>query len=256
MSLIALAITLGSPNSVGEVPITTSNLASSIAQAVVDLAVITAARAVVVADATSADNDVALAITANNNTSTANGTATTDANTADANVATVQTNEATAFTDYNTFAAALIAITGDTYNTTTHQFTTGGATGLTHAQWVTLAALLNTSLADFNTAKTSTDTAKTATALVKTDIAAVAVDIGLTATALTTSKTATALTKTDATALSTAAVAADLAAAQTLIASANVLVQTDGSVVTNVALLNGALVAALTFTRDTAILPT
>lgn len=57
----------------------------------------------------------------------------------------------TGFTDFNTFATALIAITGDTYSTTTHQFTFGGATGLTHAQWATLGALLNTAAADFNT---------------------------------------------------------------------------------------------------------
>jgi hypothetical protein len=79
-------------------------------------------------------------------------------------VATVQTDLTTAFTDYNTFAAAVIAITGDTFNTTTHQFTTGGATGLTHAQWATLAALLNTSLSDFVTAQTATTTAASATA--------------------------------------------------------------------------------------------
>ncbi len=71
---------------------------------------------------------------------------------------TAATDITTAFTDYNTFAASLLAITGDTYSTTTHQFTTGGATGLTHAQWATQAALLNTALSDFNTVKTDITT--------------------------------------------------------------------------------------------------
>lgn len=55
----------------------------------------------------------------------------------------------TAFTAADTFGAAVIAITGDAYSTTTHQFTTSGSTGLTHAQWVTLAAEYNTAIADF-----------------------------------------------------------------------------------------------------------
>lgn len=51
---------------------------------------------------------------------------------------------ATAATAYDTFAAAALAITGDTYSTTTKQFTYGGATGLTHAQVVTVFGLLDT----------------------------------------------------------------------------------------------------------------
>ena len=76
---------------------------------------------------------------------------------------TAATDIAAAFTDYNTFAASLLAITGDTYSTTTHQFTTGGATGLTHAQWATQAALLNTALSDFNTVKTDITTQDSST---------------------------------------------------------------------------------------------
>lgn len=81
---------------------------------------------------------------------------------------TTNTPTNVAFTDYNTFAAAVIAITGDTYNSGTHQFTTGGATGLTHAQWATLAALLNTALGDFNTASTATVTGADVELVVKT----------------------------------------------------------------------------------------
>ena len=58
--------------------------------------------------------------------------------------ADVAGNAATALTDYDIFGAALVAITGDTYSSVTHQWTTGGSTGLTHAQVVTLMALLNT----------------------------------------------------------------------------------------------------------------
>lgn len=46
-------------------------------------------------------------------------------------------------TAYDAVAAAIVAITGDTYSAVTHQFTTGGATGLTHAQWATQATALN-----------------------------------------------------------------------------------------------------------------
>lgn len=60
--------------------------------------------------------------------------------------ATVVADVAAALTAFNTAGASIVAITGDTYSATTHQFTTGGATGLTHAQWATQAALLNTAL--------------------------------------------------------------------------------------------------------------
>src|ERR1041384_2003792 len=101
------------------------------------------------------------------------GKTSTDATSADTAVGTVVTDHTTAFTDYDTFAAAVIAITRDTYSGTTKQFTFGGATGLTHAQWATVGALLNTAATDFKTAQTDTNTAKTATALVVTDAAAV-----------------------------------------------------------------------------------
>lgn len=256
MSLIALAVTLGSPNSVGEVPVTTSNLASDIAQAVTDLTTLGGSFSVIVTDTTAADNDVAAAQTLNNTADSAAGTGVTNATTADNAVATVQTDNTAANSAFDIFAAAIIAITGDTYNSTTKQFTFGGATGLTHAQIATNFALLNTAMTDYLASQTDLATAKAATATAKTQATTVKTDVDAVVTSLATAKTATALAKTDALALSTAAVAADLTAAQTLIGSANVFIQTDGTVVTNVALLNGALVNALTFVRDTAILPT
>lgn len=60
---------------------------------------------------------------------------------------------ATALADFDTAGAAIVAITGDTYSNTTHQFTFGGSTGLTHAQWATEGALLNTAIEDIVTAK-------------------------------------------------------------------------------------------------------
>lgn len=96
-------------------------------------------------------------------TATVGGT-TAAAAAADTAVGVVVTDLTTAFTAFNTCAAAIIAITGDTFNTTTHQFTFGGATGLTHAQWATVGALLNTAMTDFVTAQTDTTTAKTDTA--------------------------------------------------------------------------------------------
>lgn len=56
-------------------------------------------------------------------------------------------NLAAALAAYDTAAASIIAITGDTYSTVTKQFTFGGATGLTHAQWATQGALLNAAIA-------------------------------------------------------------------------------------------------------------
>lgn len=57
----------------------------------------------------------------------------------------------TALANFDTAGASIVAITGDTYSSVTHQFTTGGATGITHAQWVTQAGLLNTALANLKT---------------------------------------------------------------------------------------------------------
>lgn len=131
-------------------------------------------------DATTADTDV--------------GTVVTDATAADTDVGTVQTDLATAFTAYNIFGNALVAITGDSFSNTTHLWTTGGSTGLTHAQVVTLMGDLNTAITDFITAQTAAGTAKTATALTLTDA--------------NTAKTATAAAKTAAVSL-VAALSAD-----------------------------------------------
>lgn len=67
----------------------------------------------------------------------------------------VETDLSTALSDFDTAAAAIIAITGDTYSTVTHQFTFGGATGLTHAQWATVGAQLNTAINDVVTTQTA-----------------------------------------------------------------------------------------------------
>ena len=48
---------------------------------------------------------------------------------ADTAVGTVVTDLTTAFTAYDVFGAALVAITGDTYSAVTHAWTTGGSTG-------------------------------------------------------------------------------------------------------------------------------
>ena len=99
------------------------------------------------------------------------GKTSADATTADTAVGTVVTDNTATLAAIDAFAANVIAITGDTY--VAHQFVTGGATGLTHAQWATAAALLNTAITDFLTGQTDTNTAKTATALVVTDAAAI-----------------------------------------------------------------------------------
>lgn len=105
------------------------------------------------ADATTADTDV--------------GTVVADATDADTKVGTVVTDNTTTLTAIDAFAAAVTAITGDTY--TSHQFTFGGSAGLTHAQVATTFALLNTAITDVLAAQTAANTAKTATALTKTD---------------------------------------------------------------------------------------
>jgi hypothetical protein len=89
------------------------------------------------------------------------------ASAADTAVGVVVADQVTAMTDFDTFAAAVIAITGDTYSGTTKLFTFGGATGLTHAQWATVGALLNTAMGFFVTSQTDTTTAKAATVAAK-----------------------------------------------------------------------------------------
>lgn len=242
MSLVAVGVTLGTPNSAGEIPITTSNLAASIAQAVTDTTALATAIATAAADATTADTDM--------------GTVQSQMATVKANCDTVvtdttntQTTANQAGTDFDTFAAALIAITGDTYNSATKQFTFGGATGLTHAQ---LAGALGT---DLNAIGADIVLAKTRAATAVTDATTADNAAATNVTNCTTAKAATAQAKTDATGLSTATVAADHTAAQAIIASANVLVQTDSSVASSIGAVSGAFIAALTFLRKNNILP-
>lgn len=105
-------------------------------------------------------------VTASAGGASAIGASSTAATAADTAVGVVVGNLTTAFTDYDTFAAAVIAITGDTYDgNVTKAFTFGGAGNITHAQWATVGALLNTAVAtDFLNAQTNAGTAKTATA--------------------------------------------------------------------------------------------
>ncbi len=152
------------------------------------------------------DTDVDAAVTSATTADTATGTAqtnvgtvdtdvdtdVTNATTADTDVGTVVTDLTTAFTAYDAAAASIIAITGDTYSNVTHQFTTGGATGLTHAQWATQAALLNTAATDFVTAQTDNTTAKTATAAAKTSALATQTASDTAVAAVATAKTDTA----------------------------------------------------------------
>lgn len=243
MALVAVAVTIGSPNAAGQVPVTTSNLASAIATAITDTTALQALITTHQADATAADTDVA-------SSQTSAGTANSAAATSVSNATTADNNEGTNASDFDAFAALVIAITGDTYNSTTKQFTFGGATGLTHAQWAgAIGTAINALGANIVTTKASTATAKTQAVTTNTATTAVITSLAIT-------KTATALSKTEALALSTSTVATDHTNAQAIISAANVFIQTDTGVCTNVALLNGALVTALTFTRDTAILPT
>jgi hypothetical protein len=158
--------------------------------------------------------------------------------------------------EYDALAAVIVAISGDTYSSTTHQFTEGGSTALTSTQVHTAMTSLNAAITAFLAAQTFFTTLKTATALVKTDITTVVNDLTTTTTDAATAKAATAAALTATNALSTSAIAADLTASQAIITNANIFIQADDSVVTNVAALNGGLVACLTFVRDTGILPT
>lgn len=81
-------------------------------------------------------------------------------------VFTVQTDINTVLSDYDTLAAAIAVITGDTYSAVTHQFTFGGSTGLTHAQWAgaSIGQALNTAVSVLLTAQTDAATALSGTA--------------------------------------------------------------------------------------------
>jgi hypothetical protein len=87
------------------------------------------------------------------------------ATTADTDAGTVVSANTTVLSAIDTFAAAVIAITGDTY--AAHQFGGAAGTGLTAAQVNTLfhgASGLNSAITDFLTAQTDANTAKAATA--------------------------------------------------------------------------------------------
>lgn len=240
MALQAVAVTLGTPDTAGEISITVSNLAAAIAQAVVDTTTLQTAITSAQADAATADTNMGTVQTQMGTVKTNTATTLTDATTADNKAASTGT-------DYDSLINAMIAITGDTYNSTTKQITFGGATGLTHAQIAALA--FNTVGGDLVTLKTNTATAK-ADATTADNAAATNV------TNCTTAKAATATVKADVNALSTATVAADHTSAQAIIASANVFLQFDDGIVTSVGALNAGLVAGLTFVRKNNILPT
>lgn len=94
----------------------------------------------------------------------------TDATTANTNVGTVVTDNTTTLSALDAFGAAVIAITGDTY--VSHQFVFGGSGAMTHAQWATNGALLNTAITNFLAAQAAAVAAKTSTALVAADLTA------------------------------------------------------------------------------------
>lgn len=144
MSLIALGVTIGSPDTTAIVPITDSDLAAEIAQAVTDTATLATNITTAQTAASTADTDMGTLQTAITTLDTDVDTTVTVATTADNDVGTVTTNETTFLSDYDAVAAAIILITGDTYGS--HQFTFGGATGLTSAQLHTQMTALNTAI--------------------------------------------------------------------------------------------------------------
>jgi hypothetical protein len=62
---------------------------------------------------------------------------------------TGKTNLASFLTAYDAVGAAIVAISGDSYSATTHQFTNGGSTGLTSAQLHTELTALNSAITTF-----------------------------------------------------------------------------------------------------------
>ena len=62
---------------------------------------------------------------------------------------TENTNLASFLSAYDAVGATIVAISGDTYSATTHQFTNGGSTGLTSAQLHTQLTALNAALTTF-----------------------------------------------------------------------------------------------------------
>lgn len=235
MSLVALGITLGSPDGVAIVPVTTSNLAADIAQAVTDLAVVTTAAATTVTATTTADTAMGTVQTDISNVSTAAATTTTGVSN------TLTAYDAAAGSSANNLASLLGA--NVVYTAGTHQFSgtmTGNAT-ITPTQGAALIALFNTVATDLLAAQSELASTTTYITTLTTD--------GNTA------KADTAAAKTDAAAVSTMAVSADLTAATAIISSANVYIQLDSSVVTTVPALNAAALAALNFVRAGNILP-
>lgn len=319
MSLIALGVTIGSPDTTGIVPITTSDLAADIAQARTDLATLQTNIDTTQTACSTADTDMGTLQTAVTTAKSAADTSVTNATTVDSDVGTVTSAQTTFLADYDAVAAAIIAITGDTYAThqftfggstgltsaqlhtqmtalntaitaflaggitftsflyqydaaaaaivaisgdtyssATHQFTTGGSTALTHAQWAgsTIGVALNSAITSFLAGQTWFTTLKTATTTAKTQATTTQTDLATCVTDASTTKTATATALTDADALSTTTTDNDLVDAQAIIASANVLIQTDDTMVTTQSAFSAAVLSALAFIKNKLILPT
>jgi len=239
-TLVAIGVTIGSPDTTGQVSVTATDGAALLALALTDTTALAALITTTQTNTTTADNDAATDVT---NTTTADNDAGTDVT----NTTAADTQVGTVETDIDTFAASVIAITGDTYNGTTRQFTFGGATGLTHAQWATVGAQLNTALAALVLAKTDTAVAVTSAAATKTATAAAKSSAA-------TTKAATAAAKTASAAESTTTVRNDIIAAQANFAS-DVTVRTDTSKCTQASVLSGALQAAIQLVISAGILP-
>src|SRR5579859_902824 len=154
MSIIAIAVNIGTPNSAGLFPVSTTSVASGIGQAQTDLSTLATEIASAATAAATADTDV--------------GTVVTDLATAVSDMTTLLAN-ADAAMGTNLASTALAQLFGLGYSS--HQITGtvgGGGVTISQANANALVTLINTMLTSILTTQTALTTAQTANTTAKT----------------------------------------------------------------------------------------
>jgi hypothetical protein len=243
MSLVAVGVTVGTADVAGLVAITTTNIGSSVLQIGTTT---TSVLNTVSADVAALGALISTALTAVNQ-------GTTDVATALTAAGAVATDGTTCVTDYTTVAnqatyGLVHLLNNQTFTAGTLQLsgTPGASATLTVAQQQSLIAACNALGTALLANQAAANTANTDVTTVSTDLATIYTDVA----ALGTSTINTAITAAN------TSIQGAVTTAATLLPGANVYLQTDTTVATNVATLNGALVAALTYIRANGILPT
>ena len=237
-TLVAMDVSLGSPNTVAQVPTTVSDIGGYIAQAVTDTTTLATAITAAQTASGTANTDIGIVQTQGGTTQTAVGVVDTD-------IDTTVTDVATTLSDYDTAGADIVTALGTiTYSATTHQFSGSFVSGPTPT-----AANCNAFITALNTMATALLAAQTAAVATQTASDTAVADMTTLVSDITTAVNASATSNTDVQALSTSAIATDLSNAQgnNLPSGVAIFIQCDNSKVTSLGAFSGALQSLLQF---------